>query len=98
MNVFQDGVRLFKEGKYSEAVEKLHTVASADQGNHKAWNALGVALSKTGDLEQSVICFENALSLDPGNQTYIKNLERSRVKRGSIGIQVPVLTVARKSD
>jgi tetratricopeptide (TPR) repeat protein len=89
MNVFQDGVRLFKEGKYNEAVEKLHIVAVAEHKNHKAWNALGVALSKTGDLEQSIICFENALSFDPGNTTYQKNLERARIKQSSLNIHVP---------
>jgi tetratricopeptide (TPR) repeat protein len=98
MNVFRDGVRLFREGKYSEAVEKLHTVASADQGNHKAWNALGVALSKTGDLEQSIICFENARSLDPDNQTYHKNLERAILKRDSAGFRIPLLPVKQQMD
>ena len=93
MNIFQDGVRLFKEGRYSEAVEKLHTVASADHGNHKAWNALGVALSKTGDLEQSLICFENALSLDPGNETYKKNLEKAQLKRTHAKPVVPVQNI-----
>ena len=91
MNTFQDGVRLYKEGKYIEAVEKLHAVASAEHTNHKAWNALGVALSKTGDLDQSIICFENALSLDPANKTYIVNLGRAKTKRSG-SIQVPVLS------
>lgn len=81
MNIFQDGVRLYKEGKYSEAVEKLHSVVRADRNNHKAWNALGVVLSKISDLDQSIICFENALSLMPGNETYIKNLEKAKSKK-----------------
>jgi tetratricopeptide (TPR) repeat protein len=89
MNIFQDGVRLFKEGKYIEAVEKLHTVASAEQKNHKAWNALGVALSKTGDLDQAIICFENAITINPDNQTYKKNLERARAKRFLINLPLP---------
>lgn len=81
MNAFQDGIRLFKEGHYAEAVEKLHAVASAEHTNHKAWNALGVALSKTGDIDQAIVCFENALVLDSANQTYQKNLDRAKVKR-----------------
>ncbi len=83
MNTFQMGVTLFKEGRYSEAVEKLHQVATAERNNHKAWNALGVALSKTGDIDQALICFENAISLDPHNSTYSKNLERAKAKQQS---------------
>lgn len=92
MNTFQDGLNLYREGRFNEAVEILHIAATAEQNNHKAWNALGVALSKTGDLSQAIICFENALSLNPGNQTYRKNLERARLKEKRAEI-IPVLTM-----
>lgn len=90
MNEFQDGVRLYKEGRYAEAVEKLHAVTVVDRTNHKAWNALGVALSKTGDIEQSVICFENALQFDGANKTYLKNLDRAKTRRQG-GVRIHTL-------
>lgn len=81
MNAFQEGIRLYKEGRYVEAVEKLHAVIIVENSNHKAWNALGVALSKTGDTEQSLVCFENALQFDGANKTYLKNLDRAKIRR-----------------
>lgn len=93
MNIFQDGVRLYREGKYSEAVEKLHSVVSAEHENHKAWNALGVALSKVGDLDQSIICFENARSLEPGNETYRKNLEKAKIKKSQSKPVAPIQSI-----
>lgn len=90
MNIFQEGIRLYKEGKYSQAVEKLYGVASADQHNHKAWNALGVALSRVGDLDQSIICFENARSLDPVNETYKKNLDKAKARKFQGKTSVPI--------
>lgn len=90
MNIFQDGIRLYKEGRYSEAVEVLHRVVSADHDNHKAWNALGVSLSKIGDLDQSIICFENALSLLPGNEIYRRNLVKAQDKLLQIKQILPI--------
>ncbi len=94
MNAFQDGIRLFKEGRFAEAVEKLHAVASAEHTNHKAWNALGVALSRTGDIDQAIVCFENALLLDSANQTYLKNLDRAKAKRFG-GVKITPLAEAK---
>ncbi len=94
MNAFQDGIRLFKEGRFAESVEKLHAVASAEHTNHKAWNALGVALSRTGDIDQAIVCFENALLLDSSNQTYLKNLDKAKAKRFS-GVRITPLATAK---
>ncbi|HWQ63207.1 MAG TPA: tetratricopeptide repeat protein [Methanospirillum sp.] len=97
MSTFQEGIRLYKEGRYAEAVEKLHAVTIVESTNHKAWNALGVALSKTGDNEQSVVCFENALQFDGANKTYLKNLDRAKTKRFG-GIRIHPLVEGKSGD
>lgn len=71
---FSQGLSLFKSGKYQEASEKFLQIINQNEGNHKAWNALGVSLSKIGDRENAKLCFENAVALDPNNITYNKNL------------------------
>lgn len=71
-----EGLQLFKEGKYDQASEKLLEVVQNDENNHKAWNALGVVLSKSGQTEDAQSCFENAVQLDPNNSTYQKNLDK----------------------
>lgn len=73
-DLFRQGITLFKSGKYQEAAEIFHRVTEKDEYNHKAWNALGVALTKIGDRENAQLCFENAHQIDPDNPTYLKNL------------------------
>jgi len=58
----------------------LHNASEEDDQNPKIWNALGVALSKSGDLESADVCFENAVMLDPGNLTYERNLGKNQDK------------------
>ncbi|MDD1728661.1 MAG: tetratricopeptide repeat protein, partial [Methanospirillum sp.] len=70
---FDDGMRAFKEGNYDQASRLFVAVTEQDENNHKAWNALGICLSKTGEYEQAGICFDNAVTLDPANPIYKKN-------------------------
>jgi len=72
---FDEGMRLFREKKYSEAAEKFNDAIESDDQNPKIWNAYGVTLSKLGKFEDAETCFENALLLDPGHLTYQKNLD-----------------------
>jgi Flp pilus assembly protein TadD len=74
----------FKAGNYSEAAWHFAAVTEADDQNHKAWNALGIYLSKTGEYGEADICFENALTLRPDNETYKKNQDRNRKKYPSM--------------
>lgn len=72
---FDDGMRLFRAGDVSGACEQFHQAVEQDENNHRAWNALGICLSKTGQYDDADTCFENALMLDPGNATYERNRE-----------------------
>ena len=78
---FDEGMRLFRSGDVPGACEQFHQAVEQDENNHKAWNALGICLSKTGEHEDADTCFENALMLDPGNSTYERNRERNDNKR-----------------
>ncbi len=73
-------MRLFRSGDVSGACEQFHQAVEQDENNHKAWNALGICLSKTGEHEDADTCFENALMLDPGNATYERNREKNSIK------------------
>lgn len=78
---FDEGMRLFRSGDIPGACDQFHQAVEQDENNHKAWNALGICLSKTGEYEDAETCFENALMLDPGNATYEKNREKNDQKR-----------------
>lgn len=78
---FDEGMRLFRSGDVPGACEQFHLAVEQNENNHKAWNALGICLSKTGKYEDADISFENALMLDPGNATYMKNQEKNDQKR-----------------
>lgn len=88
-DLFRHGLSLFKSGKYQEASEIFHQIVNHDEEEHRAWNALGVCLSKTGDRENAKTCFENAHTLDPDNATYIKNLEKLTPKDKPIRKKTP---------
>lgn len=77
---FDEGMRLFRSGDIPGACEQFHQAVEQDENNHKAWNALGICLSKTGEYEDADTCFENALMLDPGNATYERNREKNSIK------------------
>jgi len=77
---FDEGMKLFRSGDVPGACEQFHQAVEQDENNHKAWNALGICLSKTGEHEDADTCFENALMLDPGNATYERNREKNSIK------------------
>lgn len=83
MSHFSDGVSAYKSGDYHRAINEFHAAVEENDQDHKAWNALGTALSKSGDYEGAATCFENALILAPNNTTYLKNQDRNNAKRGS---------------
>ncbi|HWQ67062.1 MAG TPA: tetratricopeptide repeat protein [Methanospirillum sp.] len=78
LTLYQKGLRLFRSENYGEAIELFSAVVEADETHHKAWNALGVACTKVGRYEDAALCFENALSLAPDTETYIKNRDKNK--------------------
>jgi len=78
---YSEGMAAFKAGEYERAAHEFLAVTEQNDQHDKAWNALGICLSKLGDFEQARLSFENACSLKPENETYKKNFERNEAKR-----------------
>jgi tetratricopeptide (TPR) repeat protein len=55
---------IYKE-KYRQAIRILETAIDSDAANADAWNLLGYASRKQGDLEQSALAYDKALSINP---------------------------------
>src|SRR5438093_7943520 len=49
-----DGLRLMKQGKFKEAIEKFRKAAQADPKDVEALNNLGVALRRQGEFSNAV--------------------------------------------
>lgn len=77
---YKEGIRLFKEGKYSEAIKEFQEEIRVNDQNHKAWNALGVTYSKLEQYESADTCYKKALSHANDNPTYEKNREKNFLK------------------
>nr|WP_319540925.1 tetratricopeptide repeat protein [uncultured Methanospirillum sp.] len=80
---------------YTEAAELLQQYLQENENDPKAWNALGVICSKSGQYKDASTCFENAMVCDPDNPVYLKNLERNRSK---LNINNPLLETAREKE
>lgn len=76
---YQEGIREFRAGNYERAGTLFQEALDINDQNHKAWNALGIACSKVGQIEDALTCFENALMIEPGNITYQNNFDKIKV-------------------
>lgn len=70
---YQRGLRAFRNKEYESAIEYFSEAVGYDENDHKAWNALGTACSIVGRHSDADLCYENALTIDPENETYLKN-------------------------
>lgn len=77
---YSTGMEAFKAGNYQIAADAFMEVVNEDENNHKAWNALGVVYTKTGQYEHADTCYENALTLAPGTAAYERNREKNKEK------------------
>lgn len=68
-------MKYFRDGEYELASDIFFELVDSDNNNHKAWNSLGVCLTKLEDYNQAAECFRNAVTLCPENQIYKKNLD-----------------------
>lgn len=73
---FKDGLNAYQEGKYNDAINLIRKELEINENNSKAWNLLGICLTKTKKYEDAATSFYNALKLKPDNHTYKKNFNR----------------------
>lgn len=60
----QSGVRFLDEGNYPAAVEKFRQATALMNTNAQAWNYLGVACHRAGDVTNAVLAYQQALKLN----------------------------------
>jgi len=56
--------RLIYKEKYSLAIKRLKQIVKSDKQNADAWNLLGYASRKSGDLQAAGNAYDKALSID----------------------------------
>lgn len=61
----ETAVQLIQQEKYKQAIDTLENAVDSEPDNADAWNLLGYASRKIGDLEQSAEAYSKALSIDP---------------------------------
>jgi tetratricopeptide (TPR) repeat protein len=100
-NMFDEGARLFQQGKYDEAIEKYLEGLRKDPDNHAGYNLLGMAYrfrfnqlgaQKYKDLE--IEAFKKAIELEPDFWGAYKNLAATLYYQGRKKEAVPYLEKA----
>jgi len=82
--LYREGLRKHRDKDYDGAVRLLREAVAADPGLADAWEALGVLLEKTGDLDGAIQATERLLELDPDQIMGFANLSRFFMKKGWI--------------
>ena len=77
MDQFKKGLALFRDGKFKDAANTLSHARKKEPDNVKVWNALSVALSKTGNYSEALSAVDTALRLDPETRSVRKIVKRS---------------------
>ncbi len=77
--LFNDGVRLLKQGELLPALKKMLVVNYLDPKNLKARNNAGVILFELGLFEEAEAEFRSVLEIDPADATARENLEEIRM-------------------
>ncbi len=73
----EEGIAAIDMGRRAEARELLMRVVTADEKNMQAWLWLSGVVTTLEDRE---VCLENALSLDPDNESIQRDLEAVRAQ------------------
>lgn len=63
--LFEQGNRLYEQGRYQEAVESYDKALAIDPKYAAAWNNRGLALDNLGKHQEAVESYDKALALDP---------------------------------
>jgi len=70
----QQGIGLFNDGKYQEAVLVFAHMLQANHTNSELWNDWSSAMAASGQIKEALQGFERALKIDPNNQQAANNL------------------------
>lgn len=76
--------KYIKKERYSKAVKELRKALKKDDQNADAWNLLGFASRKMGDLDTSASAYTNALALDPNHKGALEYQGELFITQGNI--------------
>ncbi|HWR40161.1 MAG TPA: tetratricopeptide repeat protein [Patescibacteria group bacterium] len=65
-NFFQQGLKLYEQYKYPEAVASFDRAIAADPANFKVYTAKGIARCFEGDYQSGMALIQKTLDLNPG--------------------------------
>ncbi len=94
------GIKLYDEGKISEAIAVLTAETRSPTGRKNAavFNALGMAHAKLGTQQHAVKALESAVKLAPRNASYRTNLSYSLIQTGKSRNALKHLDAAIKAE
>lgn len=72
----------FVQGKYDEAYDNIQKAIQVKNRFAMAHNLRGLILEKTGDPEEAVLAFEQAVKIVPDDTTFLFNLARAQYNIG----------------
>jgi tetratricopeptide (TPR) repeat protein len=64
---YNEGVSLYNEGKYNEALQKFDTALFYNSNLEEAWIYKGAILQSQGRKSEALNCFENIIRINPNN-------------------------------
>lgn len=76
--------KLIKKERYGKAVKQLRKAVKKDNENADAWNLLGFASRKMGDLETSADAYAKALALEPEHKGALEYQGELFITQGTI--------------
>ncbi len=82
--LYKEGFGHYIEERYDDAVAKYREAVAADPALAIAWNALGMALSRLGDVDGAIEAGEKLVALDPDDPLGYTNLSIYYQQKGMI--------------
>lgn len=76
--------QLIDDKRFALAIDRLQDAVNSDAGNADAWNLLGFASRKQGDLEQSAEAYSLALEIDPDHKDALEYQGELFLMQGNI--------------
>lgn len=67
---YAEAQSVYEAGRYEDAASKFRTILRADRRNVGAWQYLGGALYALGRLPEALEAYEQALALNPGDESF----------------------------
>ena len=65
MDYYNEGVSLYNQGRYSEAIIEFERSLEIDPANKEAWLYKGLSLDDLGRYPEALICYDTAIAIDP---------------------------------